>query len=166
MAKKSSGCVTVIVIFTAICGITAWIGSSIDNSPSTYSPSASNSSSTPSSDSSDTAEKSVINAIPYNEQIISCDQGNCGKNQITREACSTSVCCQIGSRYTVVSSQSSCTSQQQAYIKSTTPTQPTYSSPTPKTTCCKVCTKGKACGDSCISRSYTCHKSAGCACNG
>lgn len=32
--------------------------------------------------------------------------------------------------------------------------------------CCKVCTTGKACGNSCISRSYTCHKGPGCACNG
>jgi hypothetical protein len=30
---------------------------------------------------------------------------------------------------------------------------------------CKVCRKGKACGDSCISRQYTCHKPPGCACN-
>jgi hypothetical protein len=32
--------------------------------------------------------------------------------------------------------------------------------------CCKVCTKGKACGDSCIARDKVCHKGAGCACNG
>ena len=32
--------------------------------------------------------------------------------------------------------------------------------------CCKRCNRGKACGDSCISRSYTCHKGPGCACNG
>lgn len=32
--------------------------------------------------------------------------------------------------------------------------------------CCKVCRKGKACGDSCISRSYTCRKGLGCACDG
>jgi hypothetical protein len=32
--------------------------------------------------------------------------------------------------------------------------------------CCKVCKKGKACGDSCISRSYNCTKGVGCACNG
>lgn len=31
--------------------------------------------------------------------------------------------------------------------------------------CCKHCSKGKACGDSCISRSYTCHKPPGCACD-
>lgn len=37
----------------------------------------------------------------------------------------------------------------------------------PKTfACCKICSKGKACGNSCISRSYTCHKPPGCACNG
>ncbi|MBN8542212.1 MAG: hypothetical protein J0L82_17605 [Deltaproteobacteria bacterium] len=39
---------------------------------------------------------------------------------------------------------------------------------TPKTSysCCKVCTKGKACGDSCISRYKTCTKGVGCACDG
>src|SRR4051812_20797083 len=31
--------------------------------------------------------------------------------------------------------------------------------------CCKVCTTGKACGDTCISRSYTCHVGVGCACD-
>lgn len=31
--------------------------------------------------------------------------------------------------------------------------------------CCKYCSTGKACGDSCISRSYTCHKGPGCACD-
>lgn len=32
--------------------------------------------------------------------------------------------------------------------------------------CCKICTKGKACGNSCISRAYQCHKPKGCACDG
>lgn len=31
--------------------------------------------------------------------------------------------------------------------------------------CCKVCSAGKACGDSCISRAKQCHKGAGCACD-
>lgn len=30
--------------------------------------------------------------------------------------------------------------------------------------CCKVCKKGKPCGNSCISRSKTCHQPPGCAC--
>lgn len=38
--------------------------------------------------------------------------------------------------------------------------------PSPSRSCCKICTTGKACGNSCISRSYTCHKGPGCACNG
>jgi endonuclease YncB( thermonuclease family) len=42
---------------------------------------------------------------------------------------------------------------------------------TPSTTkptkmCCKVCRKGQACGNSCISRRYTCRKPVGCACDG
>lgn len=32
--------------------------------------------------------------------------------------------------------------------------------------CCKVCKKGKACGDSCIARNATCTKPRGCACDG
>lgn len=32
--------------------------------------------------------------------------------------------------------------------------------------CCKVCTKGKACGNSCIRRDYQCHQPPGCACDG
>ncbi len=32
--------------------------------------------------------------------------------------------------------------------------------------CCKICRKGKACGNSCIKRSYTCRQPPGCACDG
>lgn len=32
--------------------------------------------------------------------------------------------------------------------------------------CCKVCSAGKACGNSCIARSKACHKGKGCACDG
>jgi len=32
--------------------------------------------------------------------------------------------------------------------------------------CCKICRKGKACGNSCIARHLTCHQPPGCACNG
>lgn len=32
--------------------------------------------------------------------------------------------------------------------------------------CCKTCTKGKACGDSCIAKNKDCHQPAGCACDG
>jgi len=32
--------------------------------------------------------------------------------------------------------------------------------------CCKVCTVGKACGDTCISRDKICHVGRGCACDG
>ena len=35
----------------------------------------------------------------------------------------------------------------------------------PRDQCCKVCSKGKACGNSCIRRDYTCRKGSGCACN-
>jgi hypothetical protein len=32
--------------------------------------------------------------------------------------------------------------------------------------CCKICTTGKACGDTCIARNETCRVGAGCACDG
>jgi hypothetical protein len=32
--------------------------------------------------------------------------------------------------------------------------------------CCKTCTVGKACGNTCISRDKTCHVGPGCACDG
>lgn len=32
--------------------------------------------------------------------------------------------------------------------------------------CCKVCRKGKACGNSCIARDKQCHQPPGCACDG
>lgn len=32
--------------------------------------------------------------------------------------------------------------------------------------CCKICKKGKACGDSCIARDKKCTKGKGCACDG
>lgn len=32
--------------------------------------------------------------------------------------------------------------------------------------CCKTCTVGKACGNTCISRDKTCHVGSGCACDG
>jgi hypothetical protein len=32
--------------------------------------------------------------------------------------------------------------------------------------CCKICTVGKACGDTCISRDKECHVGPGCACDG
>ena len=32
--------------------------------------------------------------------------------------------------------------------------------------CCKICRKGKACGNSCISKAYNCTKPPGCACDG
>jgi hypothetical protein len=36
----------------------------------------------------------------------------------------------------------------------------------PAQSCCKICTVGKACGNTCISRSKTCHVGQGCACDG
>ena len=35
----------------------------------------------------------------------------------------------------------------------------------PREQCCKVCVKGKACGNTCIKAEYQCHKAAGCACD-
>jgi hypothetical protein len=43
---------------------------------------------------------------------------------------------------------------------------PSPDPPPQRRACCRVCRTGKACGDSCIARSLTCRKGAGCACNG
>ena len=51
------------------------------------------------------------------------------------------------------------------YAQSSYYSQSSYS-PEPSAYCCKICSKGKVCGNSCISRSYTCHKAPGCACDG
>lgn len=32
--------------------------------------------------------------------------------------------------------------------------------------CCRTCSKGKACGNACINRYYTCRQPRGCACDG
>src|SRR6266540_41818 len=43
---------------------------------------------------------------------------------------------------------------------------PTATSSPPGPVCCRVCTTGKACGNSCIAANLTCHQPPGCACNG
>jgi len=43
--------------------------------------------------------------------------------------------------------------------------QPVAKSCIPASKCCKICSTGKACGDSYISRRYTCRKGRGCACD-
>ena len=47
----------------------------------------------------------------------------------------------------------------------THPPQPTPVTQPTRRVCCKICRKGKACGNSCISRDKTCHQPPGCACN-
>jgi hypothetical protein len=42
----------------------------------------------------------------------------------------------------------------------------TSSAGTTNAACCKICTTGKACGNSCISRNDICHVGPGCACDG
>jgi competence protein ComEC len=42
---------------------------------------------------------------------------------------------------------------------------PTVAQPVTSPACCRVCTTGKACGNSCINRTYQCHQPPGCACN-
>ena len=45
-------------------------------------------------------------------------------------------------------------------------TSPSYnSSNSSNDWCCKHCSKGKACGDSCININYECHQPVGCACD-
>ena len=49
-------------------------------------------------------------------------------------------------------------------LKDPAPKEPAPKEPAPKS-CCKTCSKGKACGNSCISRRLACHKPPGCACD-
>lgn len=46
------------------------------------------------------------------------------------------------------------------------PEMPVPWSTVPVEGCCKTCSAGQACGDSCISREKRCHKAPGCACDG
>ena len=45
------------------------------------------------------------------------------------------------------------------------PTMRSDSSSEPSGACCRVCTRGKACGNSCINRGYQCRQPPGCACD-
>src|SRR5262249_41129876 len=47
----------------------------------------------------------------------------------------------------------------------TATTRPAQPTPPPAVACCRRCTTGKACGNSCISASLNCHQPDGCACN-
>ena len=53
------------------------------------------------------------------------------------------------------------------YMAEPTRPVPVHTPPAPPTqrVCCKICRKGKACGNSCIARWKTCHKPPGCACD-
>lgn len=50
--------------------------------------------------------------------------------------------------------------------KAKTEPQDFLDSASPSRSCCKVCRSSKACGDSCISASKSCHQPVGCACDG
>ncbi len=58
------------------------------------------------------------------------------------------------------------TSSAQPRKKAAAPKRRQYSTSRSRKNCCKTCKSGKACGNSCISRSKTCDKPPGCACNG
>jgi hypothetical protein len=50
--------------------------------------------------------------------------------------------------------------------KAAAPREPSNEATHEAAECCKVCKKGKACGDGCISRESSCTKPRGCACDG
>lgn len=52
----------------------------------------------------------------------------------------------------------------QTLLAWTAPDPPARMTPIPVQGCCKTCRKGKACGDTCISRDKQCHVGPGCAC--
>jgi hypothetical protein len=55
--------------------------------------------------------------------------------------------------------------EKNSLIRSLTVRDSAHSTPA-ALTCCKVCSVGKACGNTCISRDKTCHVGQGCACDG
>jgi hypothetical protein len=61
----------------------------------------------------------------------------------------------------------SCERAPSAPAPAAAPTVIAASRPAPlalRRTCCKVCKKGKPCGDSCIAKTKECHQPPGCAC--
>lgn len=70
----------------------------------------------------------------------------------------TSEVCEIAN-YSSEQETTITTTQTVAYEECSAPTDGGQS-------CCRTCKTGKACGDSCINKSYTCTKPKGCACNG
>lgn len=54
---------------------------------------------------------------------------------------------------------------QLAALDTTAPTSEPQRNCREPSSCCRVCSGGKACGNSCIRRDYTCRKGRGCACN-
>lgn len=60
---------------------------------------------------------------------------------------------------------SSPTESNKVESKSSTSSTVTNQSSSTSSGCCKVCKTSKACGDSCISKSFSCNKPKGCACN-
>lgn len=49
--------------------------------------------------------------------------------------------------------------------ETTEDTRPIATSCTPPIKCCRICTNGKACGNTCIAATKSCSKGKGCACD-
>jgi len=75
------------------------------------------------------------------------------------EAASSSESCDLSNHTLAIGSEMGLLESQQPY-SAITP----YSC-VPASDCCKICSKGKACGNTCIRSDYTCHVGRGCACN-
>lgn len=119
----------------------------------------------PSSQTSTTPSSSVSCSIS-----IHCGGGT---KLMTREQCTNSICCQVGNQWLLKDSSLECKSAQNTYnnlyLQKLLDNTPTYNYGTGNGTqnkggCCKYCTTGKPCGDSCINKNYTCHVGPGCAC--
>jgi hypothetical protein len=66
---------------------------------------------------------------------------------------------------TIIATPRSSVPQAAPLVQQSTTSVSADGSCTPADQCCKVCSKGKACGNTCISASYECHVGPGCACN-
>jgi hypothetical protein len=68
------------------------------------------------------------------------------------------------SRVTVGGSQVAVTQAGERPVTTPTPAPTPSPTPTPTPGCCRVCTTGKPCGDTCIASNLTCRTAPGCAC--
>ena len=174
MTKKSIGCGGIVLFFIVVGIISSILGSlggGRDNTGVNVN-TVKNSNNLVETDTTNTNNTSSDTSKVVEDPTVKCNLGKCGIKSLTKSSCDKAVCCNVSGSYVYSSSKKDCNTKVSEYndsIKTTSVSDdvPIYTPQVENTNhCCKTCTTGKACGDSCISRSYTCHKAPGCACDG